>query len=104
MTSAGKTGGAVMKRWAAVRIAGKIHLVGVLVGGHTRLEAGRRVVSSAVIAYDRTTMTAVTGSSGRTCHLFEQLEMPLPSELLDLLAEALRVRRLPVTKIEFVEL
>jgi hypothetical protein len=37
-------------------------------------------------------------------HLFEQLEMPLPSELLDLLAEALRVWRLPVTKIEFIEL
>jgi hypothetical protein len=96
--------GAVPKRWAAVRIAAQIHLVGVLVGGHTRLEAGCWVITSAVIAYDRTIMTAVTGSSGRTYHLFEQLEMPLPSELLDLLAEALRVWRLPVTKIEFIEL
>ena len=104
MTSAGEMGGAVLKRWAAVRIAGQIHLCGVLVGGHTRLEAGRWVISSAVVAYDRTTMTAVTGSTGRTYHLLDRLEMPLPSELLDLLADAFRVRRLPATPIEFVEL
>jgi hypothetical protein len=104
MTSAGKMSGAVLKRWAAARIAGHIHLVGVLVGGHTGLEAGRWVITSAVIAYDRTTMTAVTGSSGRTYHLLDRLEMPIPSELLDLLAEAFRIWRLPATPIEFVEL
>jgi hypothetical protein len=104
MTSAGTTGAAVLKRWAAVRIAGKTHLVGVLVGGHTRLEAGRWVITSAVIAYDPTTMTAVTGSSGRRYHLLDRLEMPLPSELLDLLAKACRVWRLPATDIEFVAL
>jgi len=77
MTRAGKTGGAVFKRWAAVKIAGHLHLVGVLVGGHTRLEAGRWVITSAVIAYDRTTMTAVTGLSGRTYHLLDRLAAPV---------------------------
>ena len=104
MTTAGKTGGAALKRWAAVRIAGQVHLVGVLLGGHTRLEAGRWIITSAVIAYDRTTMTAVTGSSGRTYHLFDRLEMPFPSELLELLFDAFRVWGLPATPIEFIEL
>jgi hypothetical protein len=100
MTSAGKTGGAALKRWAAVRIAGQV----VLLGGHTRLEAGRWIITSAVIAYDRTTMTAVTGSSGRTYHLFDRLEMPFPSELLELLFDAFRVWGLPATPVEFIEL
>jgi hypothetical protein len=104
MTSVGKTGGAALKRWAAVRIAGQVHLVGVLLGGHPRLEAGRWVITSAVIAYDGATMTAVTGSSGRTYHLLDRLETPLPAELLELLAEAFRLWRLPATPIEFVAL
>jgi len=104
MTSAGKTGGAALTRWAAVRIAGQLHLVGVLLGGHPRLEAGRWVITSAVIAYDPKTMTAVTGSSGRTYHLLDRLAMPLPAELLELLAEAFRLWRLPATSIEFVAL
>ena len=104
MTSAGKTGGAALTRWAAVRIAGQVHLVGVLVGGHPRLEAGRWIITSAVIAYDPKTMTAVTGSSGRTYHLFDRLETPLPAELPELLFNAFRVWRLPATPIEFVAL
>ena len=104
VTGTGKTGGAVIERWAAVRVAGRIRHVGRLVGGHTRLEAGRWVVTSAVIAYDPKTMTAVTGSSGRTYHLFDRLAMPFPAELPELLFNAFRVWRLPATPIEFVAL
>ena len=103
MTTAGKTGGAALKRWAAVRIDGQVHLVDVLLGGHTRLDAARWI-TSAVIAYDRTTMTAVTGSNGRTYHLFDRLEMPFPSELLELLFDAFRVWGLPATPVKFIEL
>jgi hypothetical protein len=49
-------------------------------------------------------MTAVTGSSGRTYHLFDRLEMPFPAELPELLFNAFRVWRLPATPIEFVAL
>lgn len=105
MTAAGQTGGAVLKRWAAVKIDEDVHLVGVLVGGHTRLEAGRWIITSAVVDFDQANMVAVTASSGRRYQLLDRLAMPPPEELRDLLAKVYRAWRLPdEATIELLEL
>jgi hypothetical protein len=103
--SANMIGGAVLTRWAAVKIGGQTHLVGVLLGGHPRLAPGRWIITSAVVTFDRTTQVAVTASTGRSYHLLDRLEPPLPVELADLLAHVFDAWRLPVdTTIEFAEL
>jgi hypothetical protein len=105
MMSANLIAGAVLKRWAAVKIGSQIHLVGVLLGGHPRLAPGRWIITSAVVAFDRTVQVAVTASSGRSYHLLDRLEPPLPLEVADLLADVFDAWRLPVdTTIEFAEL
>src|SRR5260221_12047366 len=83
--SANIIAGAVLRRWAAIKIGDQIHLVGILVGGHPRLAPGRWIITSAVVTYDRAAQVAVTASTGRSYHLLDRLEPPLPLELFDLL-------------------
>jgi hypothetical protein len=103
--SANMIAGAVLKRWAAIKIGDQIHLVGILVGGHPRLAPGRWIITSAVVTYDRAAQVAVTASTRRTYHLLDRLEPPLPLELVDLLAHVFGAWQLPSdTTIELAEL
>ena len=105
MMSADMIAGAVLKRWIAVKIGKHLHLVGVLLGGHSRLPSGHWIITSSLASFDRTTLVAVTASSGRTYQLLDRLEAPLPVEVTELLANALSTWRLPAdTVTEFVEL
>ncbi len=95
MMSAPAFDGAVLKRWVPVRIGGQTHLLGVLLGGHSRLAPGRWVITSPVLAVNPTTQVAITASTGRRYHLLDRLQPPLPAEAADLLATAISAWRLP---------
>jgi hypothetical protein len=86
--------GAVLTRWDAVEIAGRVHLVGVLAGGHDRLPAGAWIVTSPVRTLDLVTRTAITASTGRRYVLETRLEEPLPRGAQDVIAHALRTWRI----------
>jgi hypothetical protein len=95
MTSDRVVEGAVLDRWAAVAIGDRTHLIGVLRGGHSRLAPGRWIITSPVRAYDQPNQIVVTASTGRTYHLLEPLDGPIPPEVIDLLERAARVWQLP---------
>ncbi len=102
MMSAHALDGAVLKHWIAVRVGGRTHLLGVLIGGHPRLAPGRWVITSPVLAVNPATQIAVTASTGRRYHLLDRLQPPLPAEAADLLAAAIGAWRLPPdTSVEF---
>jgi hypothetical protein len=84
---------AVLTRWDAVEIGGRVHLVGVLVGGHDRLPAGAWIVTSPVHSLDLVTRTAVTASTGRRYVLGTRLEGLFPEGARDVIAQALRTWR-----------
>jgi hypothetical protein len=86
--------GAVLTRWDAVEIAGRVHLVGVLAGGHDRLPAGAWIVTSPVRTLDLVTRTAITASTGRRYVLETRLEGSFPEGARDVIAQALRTWRI----------
>ena len=97
--------GAVLDCWAAVAIGDRTHLIGVLRGGHSRLEAGQWIITSPVMAYDQPSQIVVTASTGRTYHLLKPLEGPIPPEMIDLLERAARIwQLLPNTPIGLTDL
>jgi hypothetical protein len=86
---------ATLTRWSPVEIGGRVHLVGVLVGGHDRLPAGAWVVTSPVRSLDRATRTAITASTGRRYLLLAtQLEDPFPGGAQDVIARAMAAWRI----------
>jgi hypothetical protein len=96
--------GPVLTGWAAVKIDENIHLIGFLLGGHPRLMAGRWIVTSPLVAYSRSTQTAITASAGTTYHLLERLQLPPPEEVARFISRITGTSRLPTDTIDLVEL
>jgi hypothetical protein len=81
---------AALTCWEAVEIGGRVHLVGVLLGGHDRLPAGAWIVTSDVRRLDLATRAAITASTGRRYTLGMRLAEPLPDAALGVMARAMR--------------
>jgi hypothetical protein len=80
--------------WEALEIGGRVHLIGVQVGGHDRLPAGAWMITSPVRQINLTTKTAITASTGRRYVLRTRLEEPLPREAQDVIARAMKLWRI----------
>ena len=85
---------AALTNWDAVEIEGRVHLVGVLAGGHERLPAGAWIVTSPVRTLDLVARTAITASTGRHYVLGRRLEEPLPGGAHDVIVRAMRIWRI----------
>src|SRR5690242_10605030 len=84
---------AVLSQWRAFEIAGRRHLVGVLVARHERLPAGRWIVTSPLRLFDPQDGRAVTGSSVRHYLLLDPMQSPTPQEVFATIAMACRTWR-----------
>ncbi len=111
MTRTSERSAAALNRWAAFEVGGRVHLVGILLGGHNRLPVGAWVITSPVLNLDLTTMTAVTASTGRCYLLGERLDGRPPCGAQDVIARAMTSWRLagpppaaPLTDAEIVRL
>jgi hypothetical protein len=87
--------GAVLTQWIAVALGESTHLVGLLIGGHPLLAPGRWIITSPVVAYDKSAQIAVTASAGRPYHLLEPLEGAVPQEIFDLIEQVARLWKIP---------
>jgi hypothetical protein len=87
--------GAVLTHWIAVALGEHTHLVGLLLCGHPLLAPGRWMITSPVVAYDKSSQIAVTASAGRPYHLLEPLEGAVPKEIFDLIEQVARLWKIP---------
>jgi hypothetical protein len=87
-------GAAALTRWAALELGGRVHLVGILVGGHDRLPAGAWIITSPVQELDVAKKFAVTASTGRRYALIARLDGSLPGGAQDVIARAMETWRI----------
>lgn len=85
---------AVLAHWAALELGGRVHFVGVLVGGHDRLPEGAWMITSPVREFNAAERTAITASTGRRYALGTRLLGPLPDGARDVVAHALAMWRI----------
>jgi hypothetical protein len=81
---------ASLTQWGAVTLAGSLHLVGVLLGGHDRLPSGIWMVSSRVAYLNLRQRLAITSSRGRLYEIHDAQEGPWSEEATDLIGSAMR--------------
>lgn len=80
--------------WGAIELGGRLHLVGVLLGGHDRLPAGHWIITSPAL-FLNPAGTAVTASRGRLYVMERPFTEPWPEEALELIARAMRLWGVP---------
>jgi hypothetical protein len=92
---------ASLTNWGVIPLRSRLHLVGVLLGGHPRIDDGVWLISSPVLLLNDTHTLAITASSGRFYSLGRKFEGDAwPDEALELIARAIlkwRVKERPPT-------
>lgn len=86
---------ALLASWGAIELGGRLHLVGVLLGGHDRLPAGHWIITSPARFLNPQAGTAVTASRGRLYVMERPFTEPWPDEALELIARAMRLWGVP---------
>jgi hypothetical protein len=80
---------ASLTHWAAIEIEGELHLVGILRGGHERLQPNRWIATSPLWFLDPEAGTAITTSTGRHYRLSDPLLGSLSDEAWLAIASAM---------------
>lgn len=81
---------ASLSNWGVIALRGRLHLVGVLLGGHPKIPGGVWLISSAVLFLNDTQTLAITASSGRFYELWRKFEgAAWPEEALELITRAM---------------
>lgn len=81
---------ASLTNWGVIALRCRLHLVGVLLGGHPKMPDGVWLISSPVLLLNDTRTLAITASSGRFYELRRQFKgAAWPEEAMELITRAM---------------